>query len=802
MYQWFQQPSSTPTTSSSPPVHAAQQQRAAPAPIVESTAVPSTSVQDPSHAIEIDDYAGLTLPASSPFSSTFGAPPSSSSSTSTASTSFAQPSYSSHPNFFYNTSSPFNTIAYGSSAWPLPISSFSTLNGANPAAAIPSSSQTPQQVQSPPQNSQRAPTPSHATPMVIDPSLTTTNGTNTTTTQYSPPSMTNISSGSNLSSSTSQIHQRNPYIQAFLPNALSITNAYLQYAQQLQNYNQSQGTLSPQALQASSNPTTSLSSLPLGTFYAASPPFVSLGIRFHIIIDDTNPALKPLLVSTAFNGAGAVNTMVNRIEDYGYNAVDAVIRLEILTKIRDGAGNHYFRAWAENGAAMDITREWLKAAFVAKQDDPLVETVMPLLHLIDRLPLTLELLKSSKLGKIIVKLVKDPPSPAIKDMASNIERRWRSLLSSQDNGSKSSDPVKAEDSKTKKRKLSEPPSSKGVPPQKKAATGAGSSAKATVKKEPKPTSIPVKDAKSDSSFFSAPKPKPKLPSFKKAPPPPANVKKEPDLNVAQPSSIDPFQEALKSMAKGRKDSPIQTPPPAASTPSSDTPVPSVSSKPTAFELPEAIAAIVPERGSTSEERHTQEQREQTALSAVYLSPQHIPDTPGEPSQVYSEEEIYKDTKQMTCGPEADAYFWQPDLAAQQPLDTNSTDANMNMNPTDVLNGLLGQISAGGGMMDYSQSVSENGSDASASASGTQLNFDQIAAIASQMPQLQSLLLQLGNNQPPQASSQQDQQPYAEQTQAWGNYSEYGQQGYHNNDGARDWSDRGRGGRGRGRMSIW
>jgi hypothetical protein len=83
-----------------------------------------------------------------------------------------------------------------------------------------------------------------------------------------------------------------------------------------------------------------------------------------------------------------------------------------------------------------------------------------------------------------------------------------------------------------------------------------------VKKEPKAVVTAVKDAKSDSSFFSAPKPKPKLPTFKKAPTP--TVKKETVTNIAQPSSIDPFQEALKSMAKARKDSPAQsTPPPIA-----------------------------------------------------------------------------------------------------------------------------------------------------------------------------------------------------------------------------------------------
>ena len=79
-----------------------------------------------------------------------------------------------------------------------------------------------------------------------------------------------------------------------------------------------------------------------------------------------------------------------------------------------------------------------------------------------------------------------------------------------------------------------------------------------VKKEGKPTATTaVKESKSDSSFFSAPKQKPKLPSFKKAPvgtTVPAVIKKEPQANVAQPSSTDAFQEALKDM-KARKPSP-------------------------------------------------------------------------------------------------------------------------------------------------------------------------------------------------------------------------------------------------------
>jgi protein phosphatase 1 regulatory subunit 10 len=65
--------------------------------------------------------------------------------------------------------------------------------------------------------------------------------------------------------------------------------------------------------------------------------------------------------------------------------VDASTRLEVLTRIRDHAGNHYFRAWSENPTAVDITREWLKTGFTAagktgEADTLLVETIMPLLH--------------------------------------------------------------------------------------------------------------------------------------------------------------------------------------------------------------------------------------------------------------------------------------------------------------------------------------------------------------------------------------------------------------------------------------
>jgi hypothetical protein len=60
--------------------------------------------------------------------------------------------------------------------------------------------------------------------------------------------------------------------------------------------------------------------------------------------------------------------------------VSAQTRLDILTKIRDNAGNNYFRAWLENVAAMDVAREWLKAGATSNTDNQVLETVMPLLH--------------------------------------------------------------------------------------------------------------------------------------------------------------------------------------------------------------------------------------------------------------------------------------------------------------------------------------------------------------------------------------------------------------------------------------
>ena len=90
-------------------------------------------------------------------------------------------------------------------------------------------------------------------------------------------------------------------------------------------------------------------------------------------------SIQALLQPSSFSGAQAVYQLTERIADYGTAEVDAQTRAEILARIRDGAGNHYYRAWSENPTAIDITREWIKSA--AKSDNPLlVDTVMPLLH--------------------------------------------------------------------------------------------------------------------------------------------------------------------------------------------------------------------------------------------------------------------------------------------------------------------------------------------------------------------------------------------------------------------------------------
>lgn len=88
--------------------------------------------------------------------------------------------------------------------------------------------------------------------------------------------------------------------------------------------------------------------------------------------------LRPLLSS--FTGGQAIKHLTGHIEKYGILKVDVPTRLEILSKIRDNAGNHYFRNWAENKLAMQITKQWLVDSVGAAPDSPGATVTMPLLH--------------------------------------------------------------------------------------------------------------------------------------------------------------------------------------------------------------------------------------------------------------------------------------------------------------------------------------------------------------------------------------------------------------------------------------
>lgn len=77
------------------------------------------------------------------------------------------------------------------------------------------------------------------------------------------------------------------------------------------------------------------------------------------------------------------------------------------------------------------------------------------------------------------------------------------------------------------------------------------------------------------------------------------------------------------------------------------------------------------RGEGSSEKVTQEAREQAALSALYMTPNQIPDSPAEPSSVMSEEEVDKDVHTMTPGEEIQGALDQPMPIPPPPVNFSS-----------------------------------------------------------------------------------------------------------------------------------
>ncbi|KAH9059359.1 hypothetical protein EDB87DRAFT_1832175 [Lactarius vividus] len=702
-------------------------------------------------------------------------------------------------NFFLpSVSTPYNAMNYGPTNWSpqpgqVPLSTYSTLNGATS-----STSQSPSSQSSQPN---------------IDPALTTLS-TSTPPLSYSPPA-----NGSQQQSSQHHLlHSQYPhlsslsiaYAQASSPLVTTLPQAQSQTQShpQSQQPDPSQGTLSPFAL----HPPQHLSSIPPSLFYNATPQSDSPAPPSHTRREAFLEAIKPSLQLKSFaGGARSVQQLVSRIIEYGISEVSGQTRLDILTKIRDNAGNNYFRAWLENISAMDITRDWLKAGATINTDNQVLETVMPLLHIADRLPFTGDTLVSSKIGKIVRKLAKDAPIPAVKDMAANLERKWRNqFVYMQDQVMAAEDDM--QDAKQKKRKLPDAPSKAGPPTKKSAVSPASTSRPSVVVKKEGRLSTPtaagaatVKDSKSDSSFFSAPKQKPKLPSFKKAPTGPTAstaVKKETIANVAQPSSTDAFQEALKDMARARKPSPAapnisgntrMTPPvvlasakplkkkksvtwapdgqlelvklieravydddPVDGTPHALHNVRELErgegaalhahlfeelldwSEPQLIDMPEDIEARP--RGEESQERGAQEQRELTALGASYLV-QPIPDSPAElqPISMLSQEQVDENVVQMLAGAEIDALSWPPAMGIA-PL------------AGATVSELVGQLAAEGAA----------GSALTASEAVTAPAFDPavLAQLANSIPQEQlQQLAQMFAAQPPlPQTQQQDDQP--------------------------------------------
>lgn len=102
---------------------------------------------------------------------------------------------------------------------------------------------------------------------------------------------------------------------------------------------------------------------PLSSFYMQSPSMPSTSTTAMAGTSTTAPAqlptisiqarkdnfttdIRPLLQPNSFGGACAIKTFVNHIDDFGSEEVELTLWMETLTKIRDNAGNHYFRAWS------------------------------------------------------------------------------------------------------------------------------------------------------------------------------------------------------------------------------------------------------------------------------------------------------------------------------------------------------------------------------------------------------------------------------------------------------------------------
>ncbi|KAF8603533.1 hypothetical protein BDV93DRAFT_164642 [Ceratobasidium sp. AG-I] len=367
--------------------------------------------------------------------------------------------------------------------------------------------------------------------------------------------------------------------------------------------------------------------------------------------------MQPQMMDAA--PAQTAKKLINVLTAENTPETDPQTRLWLLTRIRDGAGKDFFKTWANDPEGMMLVKEWLRSSTPTKDGklesggDPLEwqETIMPLLQVIDRLPLGINQLRKSKIGSNILKLAKNPPnggklftiqthlenrmpqesninackvgthsryvvherhearastracqiidpshqlsspspslnlkfinnyvsnnaaflfslwlmcalhSIAIRDLASSLENRYRSLMESHQSGGvddgKAGGKRTEADTRGLKRKSDTPPIKTAAPAKRVAAPTPSPAAAAAARllaakrekeKEARAAGGTVtKETKSDSSFFTDTKPKAApvkrvLPSFTKKPGAGAAA-----ADVAQPSNRNTFEEALAHM---------------------------------------------------------------------------------------------------------------------------------------------------------------------------------------------------------------------------------------------------------------
>ncbi|KAG8965075.1 hypothetical protein FRC03_000956 [Tulasnella sp. 419] len=620
-------------------------------------------------------------------------------------------------NSFY--SYPSHTIPYYALASTLPISQWSSLSGATGTPSTSTSTTTEHATKAPSTS-----TTSVTGQLAIDPSLTSMAASVNpySVQQYRMPPTASVNPQA-FQSHSAQQQQQQQQSQQQLQTPQQHTYQQLQSPQVIAPHmlvrspatytNGIPTTYSTQPIQQQSQQTQSALSgaVQISPYFFTSTSYQSPQPSASTPSSSSTPQPAPMTIASVLptilellsprsldkSPVATAQSVISHLSSISWADVDSPTRLKILTKIRDGAGQEFYGAWAKSSAGMDILRDWLKTTVTKEGYD---ETLMPLLFIIERLPLGLEELTASKIGKVVRKVGREASSSAVRDLASSIEAKWRKLLPQElkSNGpaeSQNVTKVKAEeDARSKKRKIEGPPP-KAAPPLKKPAVTSAATARPTVttavKKEATTAAAatkPTKDVKTDSSFFSS-KPKPKLPSFKKNPVVPK--KEEPVAETAQPSSIDPFQEALKSMSKGR--SPLAEPSkPASGGPSPVTDRPVTIGKngkpkkvvtfpaddklvlikyieravydddvgggshhtsyrdldideghalhahrfeeqvdwyePIAIELSSEIEDVL-KRGSESTEIAAQEEREKSALMAAYMSSAQIPESPSD-----------------------------------------------------------------------------------------------------------------------------------------------------------------------------